>query len=61
MEKSKGLAVVLVEDSYETLEFHYPRLRLEEAGYTVRSVGPEKKTYKGILPNNWTVNANGGT
>jgi len=50
MEKSKGLAVVLVEDSYETLEFHYPRLRLEEAGYTVRSVGPEKKTYKGILP-----------
>jgi protease I len=43
---SKGLAVVLVEDTYECLEFHYPRLRLEEAGYTVKSVGPEKKVYQ---------------
>jgi putative intracellular protease/amidase len=44
---SKGLCVVLVEDSYETVEFHYPRLRLEEAGYTVKAVGPEaKKVYK---------------
>jgi len=44
---SKGLCVVLVEDSYETVEFHYPRLRLEEAGYTVKAVGPQaKKVYQ---------------
>jgi len=43
---AKGLCVVLVEDSYETVEFHYPRLRLEEAGYIVKVVGPEaKKVY----------------
>lgn len=39
---SKGLAVVLAENMYENLELHYPRLRLEEAGYTVKVVGPEK-------------------
>ncbi|KAL6050418.1 Intracellular protease, PfpI family [Balamuthia mandrillaris] len=45
--ESKGLCVVLVEDTYECLEYHYPKLRLEEAGYDVRSVGPEKgKVYK---------------
>ncbi len=44
---SKGLAVVLVEDTYETVEFHYPYLRLVEAGYNVKAVGPEsKKVYK---------------
>jgi protease I len=40
------LAVVLVEDNYEDLELHYPRLRLIEAGFTVKTVGPSKKTYK---------------
>jgi len=44
-ENSKGLAVVLVEDTYEDLEFHYPRLRLIEAGYDVQVVGPKKGTF----------------
>jgi len=39
---SKGLAVVLAENIYENLELHYPRLRLIEAGYDVKVVGPEK-------------------
>src|SRR4051794_34435177 len=40
------LAVVLVEDNYEDLELHYPRLRLIEAGFTVKTVGPTKKSFK---------------
>jgi protease I len=44
---AKPIAVVLVEEHYECLEFHYPRLRLIEAGYDVRVVAPEAgKTYK---------------
>eukprot|EP00667_Euglena_gracilis_P022440 EG_transcript_24954 len=44
---SKGIAVVFAEDMYETLELHYPRLRLVEAGFEVMVVSPEKgKTYK---------------
>ncbi len=39
---NKGLAVVLAEDIYENLELHYPRLRLEEAGYRVEIVAPKK-------------------
>jgi len=39
---SKGLAIVLAENIYENLELHYPRLRLEEAGYEVRVAGPAK-------------------
>lgn len=39
---SKGLAVVLVENIYENLELHYPRLRLMEAGYDVKVIGPQK-------------------
>ncbi|MCC6696664.1 MAG: type 1 glutamine amidotransferase [Candidatus Hydrogenedentes bacterium] len=41
-ERSKGLAVVLAENMYENLELHYPKLRLEEAGYDVKVVGPQK-------------------
>jgi len=33
--------IVLAEENYETLELHYPRLRLEEAGYSVKTVGPK--------------------
>ena len=40
---SKGIAVVLCEDQHEVLEFWYPRLRLEEAGYEVKVVGPKIK------------------
>ena len=39
---SKGLAIVLAENIYENLELHYPRLRLEEAGFDVQVVGPKK-------------------
>ena len=39
---TKGLAIVLAENIYENLELHYPRLRLIEAGYDVKVVGPEK-------------------
>ncbi|MCK6474125.1 MAG: type 1 glutamine amidotransferase [Planctomycetes bacterium] len=38
---SKGLAVVLVENLYENLELHYPRLRLEEAGFDVKLAAPK--------------------
>lgn len=39
---NKGLAIVLAEKYYEDLELHYPRLRLEEAGYDVKVAGPKK-------------------
>ena len=43
---NKGLAVVLVENIYENLELHYPRLRLIEAGFDVKVVAPKKgETY----------------
>ena len=38
------LAVILAEDNYECLELHYPRLRLVEAGYDVKVVGPIAQT-----------------
>jgi protease I len=43
---ARGTAVVLAGDYYENLELHYPRLRLLEAGYDVKVVGPKKDTYK---------------
>lgn len=36
---TKPIAVVFVDDLYECLEFHYPRLRLIEAGFEVVCVG----------------------
>lgn len=39
--------LTFVEDIYEDLELWYPKLRLEEAGYTMRVAAPELKTYKG--------------
>jgi protease I len=40
-------AVVFAEEMYECLELHYPRLRLIEAGFDVKVVGPEAgATYK---------------
>ena len=46
-EKQQKIAVVFVEDNYECLELHYPRLNLIQNGYKVHVVGPEKnKTYK---------------
>lgn len=44
---AKGLAVVLAENIYENLELHYPKLRLEEAGFDVKVTGTEKgATYR---------------
>lgn len=39
---SKPLAVVLAENLFEDLELHYPRIRLEEAGFHVQVVGVEQ-------------------
>jgi len=36
---------ILVEQLYEDQELWYPYYRLKEAGYNVKIVGPEKKTY----------------
>ncbi|TFG59614.1 MAG: protease, partial [Spirochaetales bacterium] len=39
-------AYILVEDIYEDMEFWYPYYRLQEAGFNVTVVAPEKgKTY----------------
>jgi protease I len=35
------------DDVYEDLELWYPKLRLEEAGYTTRLAGPELRTFVG--------------
>ena len=39
--------LAFVDDVYEDLELWYPKLRLEEAGFTMRLAGPELKTYTG--------------
>ena len=46
MQKSKTLLAFL-DDVYEDLELWYPKLRLEEAGYTLKCAAPEMKTYTG--------------
>ena len=44
MSNSQKIAI-LVEQLYEDQELWYPYYRLKEAGYDVKIVGPEKKTY----------------
>jgi protease I len=39
--------LTFVDDIYEDLELWYPKLRLEEAGYTVRMAARDLKTFKG--------------
>lgn len=39
--------LTFVDDIYEDLEFWYPKLRCEEAGYAMRAAAPEIKTYQG--------------
>lgn len=40
---------ILIEDEFQELELHYPRLRLIEAGYEVTVVGADKTDYKSAL------------
>ena len=39
--------LAFLDDIYEDLELWYPRLRLEEAGFTTRLAAPEIKSYTG--------------
>jgi protease I len=42
-----GTILMLVGPEYEDLEVWYPKLRLEEAGYTVKLAGMGEKEYRG--------------
>ena len=44
---SKGTILILVGPEYEDLEVWYPKLRLEEAGFTVKLAGLGEPTYRG--------------
>jgi putative intracellular protease/amidase len=46
---SRGLAIVLLDNQYEVLEFHYSRLRLQEAGFKVVAAAPKKGRKDEIL------------
>jgi protease I len=46
MKKSR-IVLAFLDDVYEDLELWYPKLRLEEAGYTMKCAAPEIKTYTG--------------
>lgn len=39
--------LAFLDDIYEDLELWYPKLRLEEAGYALKSAAPELKVYAG--------------
>src|SRR6266498_3648576 len=43
----QNVLLALLDDIYEDLELWYPKLRLEEAGYTVRLAAREKQIYVG--------------
>ena len=44
---SEKTILIFVHDDYEDLEVWYPKLRLEEAGYTVKLAGLGEKSYRG--------------
>eukprot|EP00028_Trichosphaerium_sp_Am-I-7-wt_P006153 CAMPEP_0168513610 /NCGR_PEP_ID=MMETSP0405-20121227/3579_1 /TAXON_ID=498012 /ORGANISM="Trichosphaerium sp, Strain Am-I-7 wt" /LENGTH=168 /DNA_ID=CAMNT_0008532503 /DNA_START=14 /DNA_END=520 /DNA_ORIENTATION=- len=52
---TQKLAVVVVDDKYETLEYHYPRLRLKEAGFKVIGLGPKPKTTYKSKAGYWAI------
>jgi protease I len=39
--------LIFVEEYYEDLEFWYPKIRLEEEGYSVTIAGPDKRVFHG--------------
>ena len=41
------MLLTFVDDLYEDLELWYPKLRLEESGYSMRLSAPELRTYNG--------------
>jgi protease I len=43
----KGTVLILVGPEYEDLEVWYPKLRLEEAGYTTKLAGMGEASYRG--------------
>lgn len=44
----KGVNIALfIADLYEDLEYWYPRIRMEEAGAAVTSIGPKAGSYRG--------------
>lgn len=43
----RKVLLAFVDDLYEDLELWYPKLRLEEAGYTTRLAGPTTRTFTG--------------
>lgn len=45
--ESRGTVLILVAADYEDLEVWYPKLRLEEAGYSVKLAGLGEPTYRG--------------
>ena len=47
MELKGKKVVILADEMYEDMELWYPKIRLTEAGATVRVAGMEKKTYYG--------------
>ena len=46
MQKNR-MVLAFLDEVYEDLELWHPKLRLEEAGYTVQCAAPEMKTYAG--------------
>ncbi len=56
--ESRGTVLILVADDYEDLEVWYPKLRLEEAGYTVKLAGLGATQYMGKHGYPCTVDGN---
>lgn len=43
----KKILLAFLEDMYEDLELWYPKLRLEESGYSLKCAAPKLRTYAG--------------
>ena len=47
MENTNRAVLAFLDDVYEDLELWYPKLRLEEAGFTLKCAAPERRTFAG--------------